>query len=877
MMKMDPPEGMQQPSQPPQPRTRLVQARLQMKLSQKQVAARIGTSFVNVSRWERGITRPGPYFRRRLATLYGRTEEEIDLAPATNAQPSSPDTPASSPATAPPGASPVTGTPGATHIAPLIDPSIPPSPLTALVGRDTTLAQLKQRLCSGVTLTALNGLPGVGKTTLAITIARDTDIQEYFHGGILWAGLGPQPNMPGIASHWGGLLGISQAETGALNDLESWAMTLRSAIGSRRMLLVIDDAWHLQDALALKVGGPHCAYLMTTRSPAIASQLGAGSAITIRALGEGESVALLRMLAPRILERETQRIRDLAQAVGGLPLALTLAGNYLRRHAYSGQPRRVEAALDRLSSAVERLSISEQRGPAERHPSLPLDTPVSLQSVIAVTDAQLNAEQQAALRALAIFPSRPDSFPEEAALAVANCSTEALDSLVDAGLLECDENGRYTMHQTIADYARSHLEDDTPYARLANYMAGFVAGHKKNYALLEQENSSILAALDAAHRLGMGEALMRCIYAYIPYLRSRGLYNLAEKHLRRAYEAADSSGDIYGKAGALLYLGEIAQKLGNYEQASTSLREGLNLARQAGKPERITALLADLGWVTWKRGEYTQAEHYLNDGLTLAREIDDKEQISDILETLGSVAASRGEYNASMKYVEEALEMAREIRDQEKICTLLINLGVTEGERGKYEQAKEYFLEGLQIAQQIGHREWMSLIYSNLGDIVSEQEDYILAEKYFQEGLVLVRQIGNREWVSGLLSNLGQIARKQGHNAQAKKYLEESLIIAEQINRPQLLSEVLYAYGNFFLDSQETEVAENTFRKMIEIVPDGSQDLFALAHYGLARAIAVRGNIKQAREIGDTSLTLLETMGHRSAKEVRDWMHLLIN
>ncbi|HEV2581170.1 MAG TPA: NB-ARC domain-containing protein, partial [Ktedonobacteraceae bacterium] len=539
---MDPPDGKHSPQPEPEPRTRLTQARVRMKLSQKQVAERIGTTHVNVSRWERGITKPGSYFRRRLVQLFGRTEEELDLSRTSDSLPSLSPSPSSTSSSSVPADS-------------IIDPTIPLLPTNPLVGRGEMLAKLKQRLRSGgnVTLTALNGLPGVGKTTLAITIAHDADIQAHFRDGILWAGLGPQPNLSGIAGHWAGLLGISQSEIEAASDAaswESWAIAMRRAIGSRRMLLVIDDAWKDVDPLLLKVGGPNCAHLVTTRYPSIANQLGIKSAFAIRELGEEDSVQLLRILAPQLMEYDSQRAHELAHAVGGLPLALTLAGNYLRRHTYSGQPRRVEAALTRLSSAVERLSISEPHSATERHPSLPLDTPISLQSVIAVTDAQLKVEQQAALRALSVFPPKPDSFSEEAALYVADCSTDTLDYLVDTGLLEWSEHGRYTMHQTIADYARSRLDNDSiPSARLADYMSDFVPVHRKDYDLLDRESSAILVALEAAHNLGKGEALMRTIYAYIPYLLARSQYYQAETHLRRAYDAADRKGDTYGKAG----------------------------------------------------------------------------------------------------------------------------------------------------------------------------------------------------------------------------------------------------------------------------------------------------------------------------------------
>src|SRR6266498_5929466 len=63
----------------PQPRWRLAEARTLRKLSQQEVADRIGTTYVNISRWERGITRPNPYFRRKLCALFGKSEEELGL------------------------------------------------------------------------------------------------------------------------------------------------------------------------------------------------------------------------------------------------------------------------------------------------------------------------------------------------------------------------------------------------------------------------------------------------------------------------------------------------------------------------------------------------------------------------------------------------------------------------------------------------------------------------------------------------------------------------------------------------------------------------------------------------------------------------------
>jgi tetratricopeptide (TPR) repeat protein/transcriptional regulator with XRE-family HTH domain len=844
------------PISDPQPRLRLIEARVVRQWSQQDVADRIGTTHLNVSRWERGITKPGPYFRRRLCTLFGKSEQELDLE-------SSPTLSAA-----------IHATSATSESKALYDPAIPLQPAIRLVGRDEELTYFKQRLFAGgsIALTALNGLPGVGKTALAIELAHDHEIRAHFRDGILWAALGPEPNILGLLSRWGAMLDISSTEMASLSTGEAWAIALRRAIGTRSMLLVIDDAWRVEDALTLKVGGPNCSHLVTTRFPNIATVVATVGAAPIQELSEDDSMSLLRMLAPGVVDREEQRAHELVQAVGGLPLALTLMGNYLRMQAYSGQARRIDAALKRLNNAEERMQISEPRGPVERHPSLPGDTPLSLQSVFAVTDQQLDEQARAALYALSLFPPKPNSFSEEAALAVANCTVGALDTLFDAGLLESSISGRYTLHQTIADYARFHLEETAAYERLVTYFTSFAEAHKKDYELLEQESNIILAALEIAYELGKWAALVRCACAFAPFLLVRGIYAVAEQHLQRAYDAAMVLGDSYGITTTLMYLGQIAQNQGDYSQAENYYQEGLTLAREMEYLERISALLNDLGWMTWKQGNYTLAETYLQEGLILARQIEDKERISGLLKVLGSVVGSRGDYIQEKVYLQEGLAIARQIGDREQICSILINLGVIAGEQGDYVQAEIYFQEGLTLAHQIGDRELMSALLSNLGEIAVAQRNYVRAETYFQEGLTLARQIEHREWISVLLSNLGMTIWKQGNNILAEEYFQEGLALAREIDRPQITANILYEYGNFCLDQQQIEAADAIFHEILTTIREGDQDLIALAQYGLARVNASKGNIKVARELGEASVISLETLGHRNAEHVRYWL-----
>lgn len=508
-----------------------------------------------------------------------------------------------------------------------------------LVGRDKLLCDLVLRLKSGVNngLIVLIGLPGVGKTTTAIELAHHPEILEHFRDGILWAGLGREPDIAALLGRWAVAVGaqpdvsasrtlygvsanpniaanrprygmagtndphmsqVSQDPSVALQSnviagrrtpygtvslqsdviadrtlyvvgrysdvIAERAAAIHTAIGMRRMLLIIDDAWRADAALAFKVGGPNCAYLLTTRLANIALDFAGDQVIAVHELDVNDGLNLLTQMAAPAVEADPDAARLLVQLVGGLPLALILMGQHLQKQSYHAQPRRIRDALAELQTARTRLELAQPQSALELRADLPPNTPLTLQTSIGISDTALEDSAHRALVALALFAPKPNTFSEEAALAVIQAPAKILDTLVDCGLVESIAPDRYTIHQTIADYASLEEAEPAALERMVNYFVRYVENHASDHQALDLELENIITTAEAAFNSGL-----------------RGLCQIAEHLLSRANTAASAIGNSTGQGTCLYRLGEIAIKRGEFNKAKTYLDQAVAIARTA--------------------------------------------------------------------------------------------------------------------------------------------------------------------------------------------------------------------------------------------------------------------------------------------------------
>ncbi len=124
-------------------------------------------------------------------------------------------------------------------------------------------------------ISAVRGLPGVGKTDLLRTTGRDARITAHFDGGVLYAELGPTPSLSSILRRWIAELGYKAPQS---DDPETLAAVVRAALHDRRALLILDDVWEssLGATRALReCASPDCRVLASSRSAQVAREAAA--------------------------------------------------------------------------------------------------------------------------------------------------------------------------------------------------------------------------------------------------------------------------------------------------------------------------------------------------------------------------------------------------------------------------------------------------------------------------------------------------------------------------------------------------------------------------------------------------------------------------
>ena len=189
-----------------------------------------------------------------------------------------------------------------------------PKPLQEV--KDLLLGMMEQTL----SIAAVYGLGGIGKSVLAQVLIEDAEVQQNFPDGILWKTLGQNPDLQNCLGDWIRELDKSRDSFSA-TTLESASGYLHNLLAERRMLLVVDDVWDAAHAEWFRVGGAGCRVLVTTRAAYIPGAVRYYLAL----MSPDEALKLMQNELGHQWTAEMEKpAREFSKSLGYLPLALKL-------------------------------------------------------------------------------------------------------------------------------------------------------------------------------------------------------------------------------------------------------------------------------------------------------------------------------------------------------------------------------------------------------------------------------------------------------------------------------------------------------------------------------------------------------------------------
>lgn len=650
-----------------------------------------------------------------------------------------------------------------------------PAPSAPLIGRRQEIAAVRDRLRrKDVRMLTLTGPPGVGKTRLALAVARR--LLPTFPDGVVFVDLALVRDPEGVVFEI-----VRMLEVGDSLDWPIMAR-LQEHLGHEALLLVLDNFEQVLPAARhvarLLTACPRLKVLATSRAPL---RLSAEHEFSVPPLGHPdpdrlpptETLAAYRAVTLFVDRARAARpgftltpenalaVAEICQRLDGLPLALELAA--ARTRVLS--PQRI---IEHLQQRLGLLTGG------------PIDLPArqrTLSGAIEWSYDLLSPDEETLFRRLAVFAGSCTLEAVEAVCTVEGRRHHLLDdltSLIDQSLLRQelrDGELRFTMLETIREYAQERLgasgERDTVQRRHVGYFLALA--ERAELGLQGVDPSVWLARLEAEHdnfraalswclgEYGNAESGLRLAATLVQFWEIRGYWNEGRRWLEAALR--DAGGAPSGtRMNALNGAGLLAFQQGDFARAAALAEESLSLGRALGDRRGTVTALNILGFHACATGDYGRAAALGSESLSIAQELSDPLGLADALHILGLVARDRHDLAQAAMLLEESLRLSRDLHARWRVAINLTDLGLVLRDRGQHAQAAVLIEEGLQQFRALGHRHGTATAQSHLATVAWHRRHYDRAAMLFADSLILRRELGDMRGIAVCLVGLAAVA-----------------------------------------------------------------------------------------------------------------------
>ncbi len=531
--------------------------------------------------------------------------------------------------------------------APFQAPLIP----THFVGRQQTIEALVATLSSrSTTATALVGMGGIGKSTLAAAVAHA--VRDRFPDGVLWAHA-YQQDLASILTDWAKLFDVDLQH---LNSLQNRAAAFLELISTKQVLLVLDNVVAADDVRIVLPKSPNVQLLITTRNTDVAYALGA-ELFQVAVLANGIPL-LEKLIGTKRIRAEIKAATELTELLAQLPLALEIVGRRLQSRARL----KIQLFVNQLKqqqSRLEPLTLSNW----------------AVRSSFQISWDALNDELKHVFCALSVFQGQP--FQAAAVAATTNTDLDSaelkLDDLAAMSLVSEKDGLHYQQHALLAEFAKEQAKAFEIWDSLRNRFIAFytLAIEKEQVEVVREEWHSFHLAIRHAYDLHAYHMLVTLVQKLIPIYFAQGLYSQARESISIAVEAAESLVDSAAHAVLLYHWGEACVEQTDYAEAKNKLQMCLqlmeaNLDRQIRSDVQLL-----LGRIAQEEGNTKLAEQLLFQCKAEKKLLADEFGIAKVDEHLARWAFQIGDFKSSQRFAENAIARFSGVNSVWKVWAML--------------------------------------------------------------------------------------------------------------------------------------------------------------------------------------------------------------
>lgn len=651
-----------------------------------------------------------------------------------------------------------------TRRGPQVPRQLPPD-LAVFRGRDSalrTVGELTSHISGAdrhVVISAIGGMAGVGKTSLALHFAHR--VADRFPDGQLYVNLRgfedtTQPLDPGDAlGQFLGALGVEGKDMPA--DLEDRAALYRRRVASRSLIVVLDNARNAEQVRPLLPASPACLTIVTSRDQM--SGLAALEGATLVRLDVWTRQEALAALAARIGEercrREPQAAVELVELCGRLPLAVSVVAAQL-----SADPELT------LSSGVRQLRESLPRLDALSDD----DRRVDVRAVFSWSYQALTELAAEFFRHVCLHPG--PAVSAEAAASLAGVAMVAarrhLRELTSASLLSRDAEGRYVVHDLVRAYGVELAELEGPersgtLQRLLDYLrhnahaanrlvSRFPAepidppvqgitqmvfdSREEALHWFEREAATVAAAVHALDDPWLSPHLVGLVLEWEPFNRLTGRWAEEIKSSRVALHAAlvhdvptaiarisKSLAVALTETGRLdeaneptelmlkqrdrlpladqvfveRYASRVRDHQKRYAEGLRHALSSLSLARELGRGYEVARSTAIVGYFHSVLGDYQATISTCEEALSLLRETGNRHDEAASWESIGRAYQCMGDLDSAIAHYRTALHLYEGLDDDYNVAEVLDHFASARLEQGHAEEARTHWIRAAEL------------------------------------------------------------------------------------------------------------------------------------------------------------------------------------